>query len=178
MGSLGHEVRDADEKGDGVFALHPFNVGDTVMIRDLIRGGGPNDSHAAQVGRFEYAIVGAGIGPKVNHSCDPNCGVRSGRPDTIELVALRSINPGEEIVYDYAMQCYSLEYFPERCCCGAEACRGVVSGWKDLPDQRKVAYQGYVAQYLLDIDTSGGIVNWGWAPVTMEAPAPPECPVR
>ncbi len=34
-----------------------------------------NDSHATQVGPDSWGRHG-GLGPKVNHSCDPNCGVR------------------------------------------------------------------------------------------------------
>ena len=33
-----------------------------------------NDSHATQISRTKWARHG-GLGPIVNHSCDPNCGV-------------------------------------------------------------------------------------------------------
>src|SRR3989338_6894627 len=35
----------------------------------------------------------------INHSCDPNCGIRG----SLEIVAMRDIEPGEEITIDYAM---------------------------------------------------------------------------
>ena len=38
------------------------------------------------------------------------------------------------------------------CLCGAEICRGAVTGWKDLPAERKADYEGQVAPYLLEID--------------------------
>jgi len=38
------------------------------------------------------------------------------------------------------------------CLCGADTCRGAVTGWKDLPAERKAAYEGLVAPYLLEID--------------------------
>jgi uncharacterized protein len=50
------------------------------------------------------------------------------------------------------MRNYSIEHFPGGCLCGAENCRGSVTGWKNLPDERKAAYQGLVAPSLLEID--------------------------
>jgi hypothetical protein len=50
------------------------------------------------------------------------------------------------------MRNYSIEYFPGGCLCGADRCRGPVTGWKDLSIERKVDYAGSVAPYLLEID--------------------------
>jgi hypothetical protein len=50
------------------------------------------------------------------------------------------------------MRNYSIEHFPSRCLCGSKICRGSVTGWKDLPDDWKEAYQGFVAPYLLELD--------------------------
>jgi len=110
-----------------------------------------NHSHATQVGRWEYAGL-AGLGPKVNHSCDPNCGIRINDSEAPDLVARGLIATGEEVTFDYAMRNYSIDFFPVQCHCGSPVCRGSVTGWKDLPDKRKRAYQGYVAPYLLAID--------------------------
>ena len=65
----------------------------------------------------------------INHSCDPNCDavIEDGR---IWIEALRDIEPGEELAYDYE---YELEErhtqarkrrFP--CHCGAKRCRGTL----------------------------------------------------
>lgn len=79
----------------------------------------------------------------VNHSCDPNAGL-SGQ---IALVAMRRIEPGEEVTYDYAMSDGS-SYDEFRCLCGVASCRGRVSGedWR-VPDLR-VRYGGYFSPYL------------------------------
>lgn len=65
----------------------------------------------------------------INHSCDPNCDavIDDGR---IWIEAIRDIEPGEELAYDYAYQ------LPERhtpalkkkypCNCGASTCRGSI----------------------------------------------------
>ncbi|NWG17677.1 MAG: SET domain-containing protein-lysine N-methyltransferase [Chloroflexi bacterium] len=79
----------------------------------------------------------------VNHSCDPNAGL-SGQ---IALVALRDIQPGEEICFDYAMS-DGTPYDEFVCRCGAPNCRGRVTGedWK-LPDLQ-ARYRGYFSPYL------------------------------
>ena len=50
------------------------------------------------------------------------------------------------------MRNYAIEHFPGGCLCGADNCRGAVTGWKDLPAERKADYEGLVAPYLLEID--------------------------
>ena len=151
MSESGCEVRTTEHSGEGVFATRRFDVGETVLVRPIERRLDANTSHAFQVGTNEFVLLG-GFGPKVNHSCDPNCGVRLSEADTVDLVARRMIMPGEEIAIDYAMNNYSIEYFPRSCQCGSEVCRGSVSGWKDLPDDRKQAYEGLIAPYLLETD--------------------------
>ena len=79
----------------------------------------------------------------VNHSCDPNAGIRG----QVVLVALRDIAPGEEVCFDYAMADGSA--FDEfACSCGAPHCRGKVTGndWQ-LPDLW-ARYEGYFSAYL------------------------------
>ena len=71
-----------------------------------------------------------------------------------DLVARMPIAAGEEITFDYAMRNYTIEHFPAVCRCGASLCRRSVTGWKDLPEERKAAYRGFVAPYLLEIDGS------------------------
>jgi uncharacterized protein len=67
-------------------------------------------------------------------------------------VAREPIAAGEEITFDYAMRNYSIAHFPCRCLCGSDTGRGSITGWKDLPDERKAAYWELVAPYLLQID--------------------------
>lgn len=79
----------------------------------------------------------------INHSCDPNAGL-SGQ---ISLVALRDIAVGEDISYDYAMSDGSTyDEFP--CGCGAETCRGRVSGDDWRRPELWLRYQGHFSPYL------------------------------
>jgi hypothetical protein len=143
--------RTADGKGDGVMATRPFAVGETVMVGFLVGGLTGNDSHATQVGPGRWALHG-GLGPKVNHSCDPNCGVRLNDGQAFDFVARQPIGAGQELTFDYAMRNFTIDHFPAVCLCGAAGCRGSVTGWKDLPAARKADYGELVAPYLHTID--------------------------
>lgn len=141
-----------DDRNDGVFATRGFAVGDAVMLGVAGRPAPANHSHANQVSLTEW-VFEEGLGPKVNHSCDPNCGVRvNDEVDGFDFVALAPIAAGEEITFDYAMRNYVIEHFPATCLCGADACRGAVTGWKDLPAERKAAFGDLVAPYLIEQD--------------------------
>ncbi len=163
MKAGGYELRMTEDKGQGVFATRRFRVGATVVVGVIERRLAKNTAHASQVSRSEFVLLG-GMGPKVNHSCDPNCGVRVNTSGAYDLIARRAIMPEEEITFDYAMRNYSIEHFPSRCRCGSEICCGSVTGWKDLPEERKAAYRGLIAPYLLEIDQE----------MTGELPASPE----
>jgi hypothetical protein len=147
----GYERRCSADKGDGVFAIRRFAEGELVIRGVIARRSTRNDSHAVEVSAGEFVHEG-GLSPIVNHSCDPNCGVRRNRHGALDLIARRSILRNDEITIDYAMHSYVIEHFPERCLCGTKACRGRVTGWRDLPEARRAAYAGYVAPSLLERD--------------------------
>jgi hypothetical protein len=149
----GYELRSGiDDRNDGVFATRAFAEGDTVMLGVAGRRRHTNPSHANQVSLTEY-VMETGLGPKVNHSCDPNCGVRpSTHVDGFDFIARRPIADGEELTFDYAMRNYSIDHFPHECLCGSEECRGLITGWRDLPASRKADYGELVAPYLLELD--------------------------
>lgn len=50
------------------------------------------------------------------------------------------------------MRNFQVEHFPSACLCGAQNCRGEVTGWQDLPQDRKDAYGELVAPYLRQMD--------------------------
>jgi hypothetical protein len=147
----GFELRRTAGKGEGVFATRLFEVGDTVMVGRILRVLDDNHAHATQSGLDKYVLYDRLI-PKVNHSCQPNCGVRRNKTGAEDLAARTRIEAGQEITLDYAMRNYSVEHFPTRCACGETKCRGRITGWKDLPAERKADYAGYVSPYLLEID--------------------------
>ena len=148
----GIELRKTPDKGDGVFATRSFKVGETVVVGvfDEVLSG--NNAHASQISKDEFVLL-TGLACKVNHSCDPNCGIRVNEARGHNYVAMRDIAIGDEITFDYAMQNYDVEYAPEVCMCGSRECRGQITGWKDLPEERRKQYEGFVASYLLELDS-------------------------
>jgi uncharacterized protein len=71
----------------------------------------------------------------INHSCAPNAEAEHD-DDRIWIVALRDIEPGEEITFNYG---YDLENFRDHPCrCGASNCVGFILAeeyWPSLPEQ-------------------------------------------
>lgn len=82
-----------------------------------------------------------------NHSCEPNAGIRG----QIFLVAMRDIETGEEVTFDYAMTLASsrnADPYRLTCLCGKKHCRGTITDndWRDAKLQRK--YRGYFQYYI------------------------------
>ena len=138
-------------KGAGVFATSTIEPGETALVGVAGTPVDCNDAHANQVTPTQWVREG-GLHEKLNHSCDPSCGVRVNASGGVDYVARRRIEAGEEITFDYAMRNYVVEHVPARCQCGSAECRGTITGWRDLPPERKAAYQGLVAPYLLELD--------------------------
>ena len=147
----GFELRRSAGKEEGCFSLRRFHVDEIVMVGTIEQRLSENHSHASQVGEDEY-VFHAGQISKVNHSCDPNCGIKVNETGAHDFVAMRDISVDEELTFDYAMRNHGVDYFPKQCACKAEGCRGEITGWKDLPKERRDEYAGYVAPYLLEMD--------------------------
>ncbi|CCF75531.1 histone-lysine N-methyltransferase SETD2 [Babesia microti strain RI] len=64
----------------------------------------------------------------INHSCEPNCqSMPISYRGTIHMCIFskRTINPNEEITYNYGFQSYGL-YNGFNCACGSNKCRGII----------------------------------------------------
>lgn len=79
----------------------------------------------------------------INHSCEPNIGFAG----NIVLVAMREIDPGEELTTDYAL--FDDYDGAMECRCGTASCRRTINGrdWRRPELQRK--YGEYFSWYLL-----------------------------
>jgi SET domain-containing protein len=75
----------------------------------------------------------------INHSCDPNCQAFI-EGEKIFIYSLRTIQPGEELAYDYAYE--RVEGMDEEseklyvCRCGAKTCRGTILAPPAPPPKR------------------------------------------
>lgn len=149
---IGFELRGTPEKGEGIFATQSFKVGDIVMVGAIKEVLSANHSHASQISEHTH-VLHDGLISKMNHCCEPNCGIQVNATGAHDFVAMKDIHINEETTFDYAMRNYSIDHFPKECLCGAKNCRGQVTGWKDLGADQKKAYTGFVAPYLLQLDT-------------------------
>lgn len=71
-----------------------------------------------------------GDGRFVNHSCQPNCEMQKWSVNgqfRMALFALRNIEGGEELAYDYNFSLFN-PADGQQCMCGSENCRGVIGG--------------------------------------------------
>jgi hypothetical protein len=145
--------RDCDEKGGhAVYAAEPIAAGEMLVVF----GGSvlPADQLSSltseerrrvlQIDDELYLFSDVESTPDwVNHCCEPNAGLLG----QVVLVALRDIEAGEEICYDYAMSDGSA-YDHFECRCGRAACRGQVTGddWK--LEALWSRYRGHFSPYL------------------------------
>jgi uncharacterized protein len=149
------EIKNSTLNGMGMFAKENIKKGEIVFIKGghiltrkqvfssrVINSYLPIDDDyvIGATSKEEEALVKLYI----NHSCDPNCGVRG----EITFVAMTDIVKNTELTIDYCMvdnEDYSMD-----CTCGSLDCRKKISGfdWKLKNLQNK--YTGYFARYLQD----------------------------
>ena len=87
----GFELRETAGKGEGIFATRSFKAGKIVMVGVIKKELDRNHSHASQIGENKY-VLHAGLVSRVNHSCDPNCGIRVNETGAHDFVAIKDIN--------------------------------------------------------------------------------------
>jgi uncharacterized protein len=148
------EARLVGAKGWGSFAIEPIEVGRTVAAfggymvqRDVLDTlNADRRARSIQVDDDLYLVSGETPEPgdMLNHSCAPNCGLMGGAV----LVAMRDIEAGEELTFDYAM-CDGSDYDEFPCECGAATCRGVVTGSDWMLPELQLRYAGWFSPYLI-----------------------------
>ena len=154
----------AGQLGHGAIAVDPIAAGEVVVAHggrcvgrdelDLL----PLDQQLRSLQIEDSLYLAAAPEPEpadfVNHSCLPNCGLSG----ATVLVAMRDIEPGELLSYDYACSDGS-DYHEFECGCGAEQCRGKVTGNDWMLPELQLRYRGYFSPYLAT--RIGGLVGSG-----------------
>ncbi len=151
------EARQSPIHGTGLFATRPIHkgtkvieyLGERISKAESERRGLARMEDSAKTGRGsvyvfeldnETDLDGAfdwNPARLINHSCDPNCEALNydGR---IWIVALRSIQAGEELTFDYG---YDIRYHKDHPChCGSPKCVGYIVR-KDQRRRLKTAQQ-------------------------------------
>jgi hypothetical protein len=140
------EVRAAGVKGRGVFALRDFVRGQVVVIGKPLARAQERTWETLQMGIDHHIKIDEPF-ERINHSCDPNCGIQANQWGGYNLVAMRPIVPGEEIVYDYCMSEWVSIAIPGECQCGTSLCSGAVRGGQFLSQHALARYAGFLAPY-------------------------------
>jgi hypothetical protein len=146
-------VREVPGKGEGIVAIAPIAAGETVAgwggtvmhQRDFDALSEFRRTHSVQVDDELYLVGDEQLEPAdyVNHSCAPNVGIVG----NILLVAMRAIEPGEELCFDYAMT-DAVDYDEFECACGSELCRETVTGADWQRPELQQRYRGFMSSYL------------------------------
>ncbi len=143
-------IRDAGSKGRGVFAVREIKKGEVAIVGKPVSRGAERtwlsvqwdaDTHLRMDEPFEV----------VNHSCDPNCGIKVNQFEGYNLVAMRDIEAGEEITFDYCMTEWVIGAFTA-CHCQSEHCREMIYGGSRLSAEVMKKYEGYTAPYYQSLE--------------------------
>ena len=138
------QVKRSGVHGQGVFALMPIATGETIIeyTGELISWPEALRRHPHDPSQPDHTFyfhiddervidgkVGGNLSRWINHACDPNVEAddSSGR---IFLLALRDIEPGDELFFDYGLV-IDERYTPAlkkrfECRCGSATCRGTM----------------------------------------------------
>jgi uncharacterized protein len=139
--------------GKAVFAAEDIEKDETIAVWDgpvyeaENNSDLPNDfpwmiaDHAIQFEKNRWRDS-EGLARYINHSCEPNCGIKG----LFNIVAMRKINKGEEITWDYEMTENS--DWQMTCQCGKDNCRKIIRAYRFLPDEIKWKYQNYISEWL------------------------------
>ena len=149
------EVRASPIEGLGVFALERVVARERVRAiaieREVTRDAplrperGERPQHCPCIqGRW---LLYASPDRHYNHSCDPNAWQRFAG-DQMEIVARRTIEPGEEITVDYLINNAGGYSWP--CHCGAARCRGETgTSFFALPESFRREYHPLLAPWFV-----------------------------
>jgi hypothetical protein len=143
--------------GKGVFARRGFTAGSRILQfrgrvytrAEYLSKMNPVKCHYMQIG--ENAFLGPTTTPDnfVNHCCEPNAGlkVENGKA---WLVAIQSIQPGEEITFDYSTS-MAEDHWEMDCACGVASCRSRIRDFKHLAPslQQKYIELGIVPDFVI-----------------------------
>ena len=133
------EVRKSTVHGRGVYAARFIPKGTRIIEytgQRISWEAAPNDENdphtfnfGLENGKVINPIIGGNDARWINHCCDPNCEAIE-EDDRIFIDAMRNIEAGEELFYDYAFEidepitAESKKKFA--CYCGAPNCRGTM----------------------------------------------------
>lgn len=148
---LNNFVLGENHLGKAVFAARNYNKNDVIVkfqgeVVDKSRlpkkMEGEKDRFV-QIGKDIFLGPSGDVDDFINHSCDPNTGLRFSDAGIL-LVALKKIRIGEEITWDYSTTLYENEW-KMLCDCRKSNCRKIVADFITLdPKIQKKYYKAHI----------------------------------
>lgn len=103
------------------------------------------ESHCLQIDVDQYILCDPPF-LYSNHSCEPNCALNA----QLQLVALRDLQKGEEVFWDYSTSMLE-RHWTMKCSCNTQSCRHVITDFDFLPENLQVMYleKGMVLPFIV-----------------------------
>lgn len=156
-----YEIKNTEKYGRGVYCTKKIRKGECIRnfhgqrIKEvpcdkMIADGLLNNDDVFQVQHDEYFILDD-ISILFNHSCNPNAGFRG----ESELFAIKDIEPGEEIRYDYCATVDPNNFTfttMTNCLCGSKECRKLLGNVLSIPKETLEYYrsEGALQDYIIN----------------------------
>jgi SET domain-containing protein len=149
-------VRSSAIHGLGVFTTRGIADGETILIVDDSRLVDAEHPLRPELGEYPYhcdylaqgrIVLMPSRERHINSSCEPNTYVRW-IGDKRCVVGRRALEQGEEITYDYFIDCHGGQ--PWECCCGSARClRHIPGSVFDLPCDALCARLPYLSDWFV-----------------------------
>ncbi len=146
-------VRKSSIHGKGVFATQDFKKGENIFI---LKGDKKflnikNKKDSALGPNWIGIKHGVWIDPAapfyyLNHSCDPNMGIKG----TVMFTAIKKIKLGDELTFDYSITEDDI-HWKFNCHCGKKNCRKILKSIQYLPQVSYQSYFPYIPKYFQNV---------------------------
>lgn len=144
--------------GKSVFAGRAFKKGDVItqFTGPMLHKSNIPEDYRDEEDRFVQVGVDVFMGPSggiddlINHSCEPNAGLKFSDEEVL-LVAMKDIAEGDEITWDYSTTMFE-NTWKMRCDCRKASCRKIIGDFTLLDPGLQEQYRdlGVIPPYLKD----------------------------
>lgn len=144
-------AKNTDKYGISLFAKHAFTKDEVVFVAfgAITMEASTYTIPISEELKINPLIPEGNLCQFICHSCNPNLGIK----ERTLFVAMKDIQKDDEITIDYAMIGYEygneLRENERSCKCGSVICRGKLGCYKELPEEIKRKYKGYISDYLV-----------------------------
>lgn len=146
-------VKETKKKGKGLFASHRFSRGEKILtvtgevVKTEVPQSFPKETQNHwfpfdREGKTHYYLLPTEPWMFLNHSCQPNAGIRNKK----DIIAMREISEGEEILIDYAMN--NIDDWVMECHCESSTCRHIITTIEKVSEEKKKEYKEFILDCL------------------------------